>query len=195
MKKTLCLLAVLVLTAMIPGGATLAQGGASAPSLPKAMPADWLGYRQIGTPETNGVTFVVIHAQYADSVLKIGALRLPNDPDSALIDCQVDAGPDDADVAKEVATASLYGDKILGTLCDLLTVTDEKGNNLLNEYSVSTERNGPSLLDEFSVSLSPENAVREIHVELAFGVNEDRSSLFPMSDSLKLSVPVQNEQS
>ena len=169
-------------------GVSLAREDATELS-PQDLPQNNFGCCRIGGTETTGATFVVNDVSYHADVLQIGVVQLPNDDDTSLVDNQVDAGPDDALLDQEIATASQYGSKILGTLCDILTITDENGNDILNQYSVSTQRSGASLADVFSVYLSPENTVKEHHVELEFGVNEDLSSHFTMTDSLHLCVP------
>lgn len=193
MKKTRLLLAILMLITSIPYGLSLAEKDVNELSMPKAMPENNFGYCWIGGTETEGATFVIDDVNYNDHVLRISVIQLPNDDYTALVDRQVDAGPDDVLLDKEIATASQYGSKILGTLCDILTISDEKGNNLMSQYSVSSERSGASLANVFDVYVSPENTISEINVELEFGVNEDLSSLFPMSDSVNLHIPVSSQ--
>lgn len=91
-----------------------------------------------------------------------------------------------------IESAKQYGDTILGTLCDIYAITDENGNDLLDEYSVSVTREAASLVNKFSIHLPTENPL-EIHVELEFGVNEDLSCHFDMSDTYSLTIPMDDK--
>ena len=90
--------------------------------------------------------------------------------------------------AKEKETALLYGEKLLGTLCDVLSITDENGNDLLQQYKVSVERNAASLTYEFVIDLPSGKKIHDVNIAFAFGVNEDLSSHFSMSDSTMLNI-------
>ncbi|MEG0491844.1 MAG: hypothetical protein RR696_01445 [Clostridia bacterium] len=78
--------------------------------------------------------------------------------------------------------------KLLGTLCDISSITDEKGNNLLQEYKISTERDAALLTYEFTIYLASKNEIQGVNIDFVFGVNEDLSSRFSMSDRLLLSL-------
>lgn len=189
MKKLLSILTILTLVATFPCSISYAQEDIIELSVPKNMPENYIGFYWVGGTETNGVTFVVNDVYYDENVLKINVSQLPNDDYTSLVDNQVDTPPDDTLFLREIETASQFGKKILGTLCDIQAITDEKGNNLLDQYHVATERNGSSLTNEFSVYLPSEKTAVKINIKLVFGVNEDLSSHFSMSDSLDISIP------
>lgn len=159
-------------------------------TVPNHMPENYLGFYSIGGLETNGVTFVVSEVYYDEYVLKINVMRLPNDDYTSVVDNQVENKADRTHLEREIEEASQYGSKILGTLCDISTITDAYGNDLFEQYKVEGNRYGPSLTDEFYIYFSPETTIDEINVKLIFGVNEDCEYSFPMSDSMSLSIPV-----
>lgn len=120
--------------------------------------------------------------------------QLPNDDFTALVDNQAEYPPGDPDFRKEIETASQYGEKVLGTLCDILTITDEKGENMLYQYRISTTRAAAALINEFYIILPPENTAKAINAELAVGVNEDLNCRFPLSSSIPLTIPINGFQ-
>lgn len=157
-------------------------------SLPKDMPNEFIQYYWIGGSETNGVTFVIQRVSYENSELNIRVIQLPNDEYTSIVDNQVDYPDDDKDFARKLEQASQYGETLLGTLCDIKTITDAEGNNLLNEYKVSCNRDEASLIYDFCIYLDLEAIEGSINIEFVFGVNEDLSSQFSMSDTMLLTI-------
>jgi hypothetical protein len=190
MKKTMFLVFLMFLTLI--SGQSLAQEDYIELSVPEGMPDNYVSYHWIGGAETNGATFVINAITYNEYVLKIHVLQLPNDNYTALIDNQVDGDPL---LESSIKTALKHGSKVLGTLCDVLSVTDQEGNNILCEYSISSDRKGSALSNEIRIFLPAESAKGKLDVLLVFGVNEDLSSIFPMSDSIELSVVLAEESS
>lgn len=190
--KAKTLLIALMLLITIPCSISFAQEDVIELSVPDNMPESYVGYYWIGGKETNGATFVICDVEYTEPILKLCVIQIPNDDYTSLADTQADVGPSLASKAK---IASQYEDQVLGTLCDILTLTDGNGNNILKEYSVSYDQNGSSLIKEFHIDLPSENIQGEIYIELIFGVNEDRSGQFPMSDSMELSILIQEDTS
>jgi len=187
--KAKVLFIALVLLTIIPWGISLAQEDGIELSAPANMPDKYIDCCRIEGTKTNGVTFVIKNVEYNDSLLKIDIVQLPNDDYTSLVDNQVDNDPS---LTNKVETASQYGSQILGTLCDVLTLTDGNGNKVLKEYGASSSRNGSSLTNEFRIDLPAEHTGEKISIEFVFGVNEDLSSLFPMSDSIKLCIWLQD---
>lgn len=183
MKKRLYLLAALMLSLFYAVVMAIARAETTELLLPKNMPESYLQYVGIESANTNGVTFVISDAYEKDDELHIQVMQLPNDADTALIDNQVDGDPD---FGRAVQKVSQYGDVLLGTLCDISTVTDEQNNSLLNEYRVSCERDEAALIYEFTVYLQPEDIGKAKRIELIFGVNEDLNCRFPKSDTALL---------
>lgn len=140
--------------------------------------------------ETSGVTFVIDDVRLEMDRLIISVRQLPNDDGTTLIDNQTECAPDDPDRLREIERAGQYGGKVLGTLCDILALTDEKGNSLLNEYAISSERSGASLTDEFCVYLPADLTAKELRAEFVFGVNENLSSRFENPGRVTLTVPM-----
>lgn len=134
-----------------------------------------------------GVTFIIHEIRCSTSALTLHIERRPSEADTALIDNQVEAASEDPSFVRQIEEAQLYGSKILGTLCDVLTLTDENGTPLLGEYMVETQREGASLVDTFSILL-PKQPVKQANVELIFGVNEDLQSHFPQASTIRLTV-------
>lgn len=190
--RTKAFLIALALLIVIPCCISFAQEDVIELSVPDNMPESYLGYYWIGGKETNGATFVICDVEYNDPILKLCVIQLPNDDYTSLVDTQVDGDPSLTCKAK---TALQYGNQVLGTLCDILALTDENGNNILKEYSVTCDQNGSSLIKEFRIDLPSKTMQGEICIELIFGVNEDRSSRFPMSDSMELSILIQEDTS
>ena len=188
MKKMFSLLTVLVLILCIPCSISLAEKSDISQAVPENISAAYLGFRSIDGTETKGVTFAVseVSYDYDADVLQISITQLPNDDYTALMDNQVDYTSDPNLLDSEIAIAAEYGDTVLGTLCDILTITDENGDNLFESYRVLGDRHGSAMATIFHIFLPPKNAIQEITVELAFGVNEDLNSLFPMSDSMTI---------
>ena len=143
-----------------------------------------------GRIEMNGVTFVIEDVRLDVDGLVILVMQTPDDERTSLLDNQTEYSPDDPDFVRDVDSASQYGERLLGTLCDILALTDEKGDSLLNEYAVSTRRIGASLRDEFRVYLPADNTARELRVELVFGVNDNLSSRFNAPASYLLTIPM-----
>lgn len=191
MKKTIFLVFLMFLT-LISYGQSLAQEDYIELSVPEGMPDNYLSYYWIGGAETNGATFVINAVTYNEYVLNIQVLQLPNDNYTALIDNQVDGDPF---LKSSIQTALKHGSKVLGTLCDVLSITDQKGNNVLCEYSISSDRKGSALSNEIRIFLPAESAKGKLDILLVFGVNEDLSSIFPMSDSMELSVVLTEDSS
>lgn len=191
MKKTIFLVFLMFLT-LISCGQSLAHEDYIELSVPEGMPDNYVSYCRIGGAETNGATFVINAVTCNEYLLKIQVLQLPNDNYTALIDNQVDGDPF---LESSIKTALKHGSKVLGTLCDVLSVTDQKGNKILCEYSISSDRKGAALSNEIRIFLPAESAKGKLDVLLVFGVNEDLSSIFPMSDSMELSVVLAEESS
>jgi len=154
------------------------------------MPDNYLGSYSIGGFETNGVTFVVNDMYYDEDeyLLRINVMQIPNDDYSTIVDNQLDDPDARSDLDNQMEQASQRGGKLIGTLCDILRITDAKGNKLLNEYSVSFDPNENCIFNEFCIYFSPENTIEQVDVILIFGVNENLNSLFPMSESMNLSI-------
>ena len=190
MKKLMSLLAILVLVVHIPCNLSFAEEKPIELSIPENMPEEYLGFYWIGGNETNGVTFVVNEVHYNEGVLRISVIQLPNDDYTAIIDNQVEDTTDRRYLDEKIEFASQYGDKILGTLCDIESIVDENGNNLLTEYKVSGDQNESSMVTVFEIFLPPENTIKTVDVGLVFGVNEDLGYHFPMSDSMYLTIPI-----
>ncbi|NLO84451.1 MAG: hypothetical protein GX096_03345 [Clostridiales bacterium] len=160
-------------------------------SLPANMPENYLGYYSSGGTETKGVTFVISEVHYDEKELKISVIQLPNDDYTSVVDNSIEYSADNrGDFDREIETASQYGDKVLGTVCGISTITDGEGSNLFDECRISENRNGASMITEFYIYSLPENLTGEVNVELVFGVNEDLNYRFPMSDSIYITVPV-----
>ncbi len=175
----------LVLIILIAQGLPLAKADSTMPSLPDQMPDQYMRYCWIGGAESKGATFVIKDVDFSENVLKIHIIQLPNDDFTALVDNQVEGDPS---LENSIKAALEHGSKVLGTLCDLLSITNENGDNILKEYSISSNREGPTLSNEIRIFLPSEGAKGTVNVRLVFGVNEDLKSLFPMSNSLTLSL-------
>ncbi|MEF9880430.1 MAG: hypothetical protein RSE18_17795 [Acinetobacter sp.] len=190
MRKFQSLLLILILVFCASYHLSFAEEEMIELTVPNQMPENYLAFDSIGGLETNGVTFVVSEVYYNEYVLKISVMRLPNDDYTSVVDNQVENTADSTYIEREIEEASQYGSKILGTLCDISTITDANGNDLFEEYKVVGDRHGPSLTDDFYIYFSPETTMDVINVKLIFGVNEDCKYRFPMSDSMSLSIPV-----
>ena len=193
MKKALALFTMLVWILCVPHNMLAAEETPAMPALEKAL-ADYPGYCVVGGTETGGVTFVVNDVHADADVLTISVMLLPNDDFTSVVDNQVDDADDSSALNDQIALASRYGDKVLGTLCDIADITDAEGNSLLTEYKVLGDRNGPAMVTVFSVYLSPESMRDEVLVELVCGVNEDLNARFPQSDSIHLRVPLPGDR-
>ncbi|MEG0504662.1 MAG: hypothetical protein RR547_08470, partial [Raoultibacter sp.] len=190
MRKFQSLLLILILVFCASYHLSFAEEEIIELTVPNQMPENYLGFYSIGGLETNGVTFVVSEVYYDKYVLKISVMRLPNDDYTSVVDNQIENTADSTYIEREIEEASQYGSKILGTLCDISTITDANGNDLFDEYKVVGDRHGPSLTDDFYIYFSPETTMDVINVKLIFGVNEECKYRFPMSDSMSLSIPV-----
>lgn len=190
MKRIRSILIVWVLIACISCSVAFAEEGTIELSVPKDMPEDYLGYYWIDGIDTKGVTFVIKEASYNNQVLKISIIQLPNDDYTSLVDNQVDVPSDDPLFKREIETALQYGRKTIGTLCDIQMISDENGNNLFDQYKVSTDRNGACLTNEFQIYLPPDIMKETVTVQFAFGVNEDLRFNFPMFDVMDVSLPL-----
>ena len=186
MKKAFSSLIVLALILCISQGLSFAEATNTPEAVPANASAAYLGSRSIGGTETSGVTFAIseVSYDYDTDTLQISVLQLPNDEYTSLMDNQVDYANDKSHLDNQIAIAAEYGDTVLGTLCDILTITDENGGNLFDEYRVSGERYGSAMDTIFHIFLPQENTIKEITVELTFGVNEDLSAHFPASESM-----------
>lgn len=152
------------------------------------LPADYLAACRVAGETTDGVTFAVTQATYDGAVLTIEVLLTPNDGNTALMDNQVEVPPDDSWFLKEKEEAAALGDMVLGVLCDLYSLTDEKGNKLADEYRCTPVRKGRTMTYTFEVPIA--NAPEVAHVELAFGVNEDLGFHFERDVRLIFRVPL-----
>ncbi|MEG1014323.1 MAG: hypothetical protein RSI33_08750 [Clostridia bacterium] len=190
MRKFQSLLLILILVFCASYHLSFAEEEMIELTVPNQMPENYLAFDSIGGLETNGVTFVVSEVYYNEYVLKISVMRLPNDDYTSVVDNQVENTADSTYIEREIEEASQYGSKILGTLCDISTITDANGNDLFEEYKVVGDRHGPSLTDDFYIYFSPETTMDVINVKLIFGVNEDCKYRFPFYDSMSLSIPV-----
>lgn len=126
-----------------------------------------------------------------DSQLRLQVTRKALSESVVLIDNQIDDLPDEASLVQEIDDASEEVVNVLGTLCDVVSLTDQNGQHLLKDYSVSTVRKAASLADTFEISLP--KAVKQVHAELRLGINHDLSARFPDAKSITLTVP--NHQS
>lgn len=187
MKRYLALVTIFTLALCLPSNMALAQEKPGGASLPENMPEQHAGFCSIDGQETNGVLFVLQEVHYEEHVLTLHVLQLPNDDYTSIMDNQTEDTADGQSLDEAVGLASPYGRKVIGTLCDIESITDAQGNNLVKEYKVSSERKGPSLVTVFEVYQLPENG--EIDVELVFGVNEDLNYRFPRSGSLRFGIP------
>ena len=151
------------------------------------MPEDYIDFRCVDGDETSGVTFVLTEILFCDDVLQINVFQLPNDNGISLIDNQVDYGEDTTYLDKEINIASEYGDQVVGTICDIAYITDENGNNLLKEYSVSCNRIESSLHTQFHVYYLPANI--KMDVGLSFGVQENLDNRTFIDDELHTKLP------
>lgn len=193
MKKLFSILTALCLAAAL--SCALAEAGPSPEALarPEGPHESGLGFFAIGTAETSGVMFVVDEVGYDEGVLTISVSQRPNDGDTSLMDNQVDEPHDSADFQSELDKASQHGERVMGTLCDIASIKDGEGNELLKECKIERDRDGASLSAKFSVplSLASDDAdVTELDVELALGVNEDLSAHFDATGAMRFHVPV-----
>lgn len=179
MKKLMILLVLLI---SLPFGSSLAG---KAP-LPPDLPETYLALCSIRGTETNGATFAVTEAYRDGETVKITVAQLPNDGNTSLVDNQVEYPPDDPIFLRELEEASQHGEKVLGTVCDILSAVDENGVSLMDGYMTSCDRTGPSLTYQFCLSLP--QGTDEARVELIFGVNEDCGFRFTTLGKLFLSV-------
>lgn len=179
MKRRICAL----LAALLLFGA--AASAAPAP-LPEGMA--YLAACRVEGETTGGVTFAVTQAAYDGAVLTLEVLLTPNDGNTALMDNQVELPPEDSWFLKEREKAAALGDRVLGVVCDIGGLTDEKGNNLAMEYSSTTAREGRTMTYTFEVPI--QSAFGEVQVELYFGVNEDLGFRFEQDACLLLRVPL-----
>ena len=177
MKRRICAL----VAALLLLGAT-----ASAAPLPEGM--TYLAACRVEGETTEGVTFAVTEAAYDGAVLTLKVLLTPNDEDTALMDNQVELPPEDSWFLQEKETAAALGDRVLGVVCDICGLTDEKGGNLAMEYRCTTARRGRSMTYTFEVPV--DSAFGEAQVELYFGVNEDLGFRFEQDACLLLRVPL-----
>jgi len=177
MKRRICAL----VAALLLLGAT-----ASAAPLPEGMM--YLAACRVEGETTGGVTFAVTEAAYDGAVLTLKVLLTPNDENTALMDNQVEMPADDSWFLEEKETASALGDTVLGVVCDIGGLTDEKGNNLALEYRCTPARRGRTMTYTFEVPLK--NAPETAQVELYFGVNEDLGFRFEQDARLLLRVPL-----
>jgi len=197
MKKRSSFLIILLLSVQIFCGISLAEE-TSLGALPlKNMPENPLGVCPVSGLKTNGVTFVVdkVHYDHDAHTLEINVLQLPNDDYTAVMDNQVENPNDTSQLDSEMAQLSLHGYTALGTVCDILTITDAKGHSLFQEYKITESRPAlPSLNTHFTIFLPADEIPTEINVELALGVNEDLRHRFPSEGSLhiKYSLPGEN---
>lgn len=104
------------------------------------------------------------------------------------MDNQVEVPPEDSWFLKEREKAAALGDRVLGVVCDIGGLTDEKGNNLAMEYRCTPARRGRTMTYTFEVPLK--NAPETAQVELYFGVNEDLGFRFEQDARLLLRVPL-----
>ena len=162
--------------------------------VPGGMPEHYLGYTAVPGVETNGVTFVITRAHYHGHMLAISVLQLPNDGYTALIDNQVEDTEDTSQRDSEAALASQYGDTVIGTLCDISSITDEDGNIPYSGYGVASQRrDGASLLTTFTIFFPQDSTCEEVNVTFAFGVNEDLNYRFPAPGSLRLTYSISEQ--
>lgn len=171
MKKSLSLLIILALVICVPIGVSLSDEDPTGASLPKNMPEKYEAVCTVEGTETKGVTFAISEVLYDEDTLKISVLQLPNDEYTSIIDNQVEDTSNSNYLDAKLKLASQYGNKVLGTVCDILSITDSEGNNLIKEYKVSVARNGASLETMFYIYFLPEHT--EIAIELLCGVTED----------------------
>lgn len=176
MKRKICAL----LTAL------LLLGTASAASLPEGMA--YLAACRIQGETTEGVTLVVTGTSYDGETLCINTLMLPNEAGAVLVDNQVETPPDDPEFLREKEEAAALGDPVLGVVCDIAGLTDQKGNNLAMEYRCTPARRGRTMTYTFEVPI--QSAFGEAQVELYFGVNEDLGFRFEQDACLLLRVPL-----
>ena len=176
MKKWVCTL----LTAL------LLLGAATAAPLPEGMA--YLAACRVEGETTGGVTFAVTEAAYDGALLTLEVLLTPNDEDTALMDNQVEVPPDDSWFLQEKEKAAALGDRVLGVVCDIAGLTDQKGNNLAMEYRCTPARRGRTMTYTFEIPL--QDAPEIAQVELYFGVNEDLGFRFEQDACLLLSVPL-----
>lgn len=186
MKKSLSLMIVLALVSRVSIGPSLADENPMESSLLKGMPEKYEAICTVEGTETKGVTFVVSEVLHDEEALKIRVLQFPNDEDTSIIDNQVEDISNSNYLDTELNHASQYGNKVLGTVCDILSITDAEGNNLIKEYKVSLIRNGASLETVFYIYFLPENT--EISIELFCGVNEDLNNRFSSYKQIHLDV-------
>lgn len=178
MKRRICaLLAALLL---------LGAAASAAPAPPEGV--TYLAACRVEGETTEGVTFAVTQAAYDGASLTLEVLLTPNDEDTALMDNQVELPPEDSWFLREKEKAAALGDRVLGVVCDIGGLTDEKGNNLAMEYSSTTAREGRTMTYTFEVPLK--NAPETVQVELYFGVNEDLGFRFEQDACLLLRVPL-----
>lgn len=177
MKRRICALVAALL---------LLGAAASAAPLPEGM--TYLAACRVEGETTGGVTFAVTQEAYDGAVLTLKVLLTPNDGNTALMDNQVEVPPEDSWFLREKEKAAALGDRVLGVVCDIGGLTDEKGNNLAMEYSSTTAREGRTMTYTFEVPLK--NAPETAQVELYFGVNEDLGFRFEQDARLLLRVPL-----
>ena len=177
MKRRICAL----VAALLLLGAT-----ASAAPLPEGM--TYLAACRVEGETTEGVTFAVTEAAYDGALLTLKVLLTPNDGNTALMDNQVELPPEDSWFLKEREKAAALGDRVLGVVCDLCGLTDQKGNNLALEYRCTPARRGRTMTYTFEVPI--QSAFGEAQVELYFGVNEDLGFRFEQDARLLLRVPL-----
>lgn len=140
----------------------------------------------------DGVTFTIQSAKYdqAEKALVIQVSTEASAPSVALIDNQVEVQPEDTHWQREVQQASQYGKALRGILCDISTITDDIGNDLLKEYRVTPTRSGAALDYTFAIYKLPEGS--KVNVTFSFGVNESLDSHFSLFDAM-ISYPVRGE--
>lgn len=177
MKRRICAL----LAALLLLGAT-----ASAAPLPEGM--TYLAACRVEGETTGGVTFAVTQAAYDGASLTLEVLLTPNDEDTALMDNQVELLPEDSWFLREKEKAAALGDRVLGVVCDLTSLTDAAGRELALTYSCTPARRGRTMTYTFEVPLK--NAPETAQVELYFGVNEDLGFRFEQDACLLLRVPL-----
>ena len=166
--------------------ALLLLGAAAAAPRPEGLTS--LAACRVEGETTEGVTFAVTEAAYDGAVLTLKVLLTPNDEDTALMDNQVEVPPEDSWFLREREKAAALGDRVLGVVCDLCGLTDQKGNNLALEYRCTPARRGRTMTYscEVALNIAPEPALGELY----FGVNEDLGFRFEQDACLLVRVPL-----
>ena len=186
--KKLCAL-LLALTLLTAAFSALAEEPAAKPP--------FASFHFEGT-ETGGATLLVEDIFYEGIMLNVRIRQQPDDDSVALVDYLLEDEyppdvPYDGPYAEEdLAEASQYGTKLVGTLCAFISLLQD-GAGYQNGYETKITRDGAALIYDLRLDVDPEVYGLPLVIEICAGIDEALSGEFEDAAFYQFDIPTPEE--